>query len=90
LGDCLCGLDPDGKSFCFEDNVCSLESNCAVNHDCPSSQRCVVGSCCVVGKCVIERKDGVCGNANSVRALFRVRGEGETRRCEDGRNSGTC
>ncbi|OIW33490.1 hypothetical protein CONLIGDRAFT_696021 [Coniochaeta ligniaria NRRL 30616] len=90
LGDCLCGIDPDGKSFCFEDNVCSVETNCSVNKDCPASQRCVIGSCCQVGKCVVERKDGICGNANGPRAIFRVRGEGTGRRCEDGRNSGTC
>ncbi|KAB5558050.1 hypothetical protein GE09DRAFT_1221187 [Coniochaeta sp. 2T2.1] len=97
LGDCLCGTDADGKSFCFEDNVCSLETNCLLNADCPSAtQRCVIGSCCEVGKCVIERKDGVCGNVNSGRSIFRrgarrggEEGEGKEKRCVVGRNSGS-
>jgi len=70
--------------------VCSVEADCNLNKDCPSSQRCVVRSCCGRGKCVIVREDGVCGNVNSARALFRVRGEGGSKRCLDGRNSGTC
>ncbi|KAB5570677.1 hypothetical protein GE09DRAFT_716066 [Coniochaeta sp. 2T2.1] len=90
LGDCLCGIDADGKSFCFEDNFCSLETNCAANADCPSAtQRCVIGSCCEVGKCVIERKDGVCGNLNLGRSIFSVRGR-EGKRCVVGRNSESC
>ncbi|KAL0473497.1 hypothetical protein QR685DRAFT_569556 [Neurospora intermedia] len=54
LGDCLCGLDPDGQAFCSLDDWCQNEIGCDTNAECltPASGqtgegfRCLVGSCC--------------------------------------------
>ncbi|KAK3948244.1 hypothetical protein QBC32DRAFT_222399, partial [Pseudoneurospora amorphoporcata] len=58
LGDCLCGLDPDGQAFCSLDDWCQNEIGCDTNAECltPVPEggwqqtgegfRCLVGSCC--------------------------------------------
>ncbi|KAH7632297.1 hypothetical protein B0T09DRAFT_397939 [Sordaria sp. MPI-SDFR-AT-0083] len=54
LGDCLCGLDPDGQVFCSLDDWCQNEIGCDTNAECLTPEglqtgegfRCLVGSCC--------------------------------------------
>ncbi|KAK3940534.1 hypothetical protein QBC46DRAFT_341496 [Diplogelasinospora grovesii] len=76
LGSCLCGLDPSGNSFCFENNYCSAETDCTTNAGCNnatsgvSGYKCVMKSCCQVGKCVRVATDSTCQNTKSARFIF--------------------
>ncbi|KAK0645910.1 hypothetical protein B0T16DRAFT_149178 [Cercophora newfieldiana] len=69
LGNCACGIDSNGNSFCFQNNECRYEINCDPG-ECPPGYRCLVGSCCGVPKCVKEEPANTCMNTSGAKFLF--------------------
>jgi len=80
LGNCACGIDAGGQSFCFQNNDCGLEEPCTLNIDCPdSTYRCLVGSCCDGRKCVKVEPASTCQNRIAGRFIFAAgRRDGES------------
>jgi hypothetical protein len=72
LGNCACGKDSSGKSFCFQNDDCANETSCPQGTACPSGFACLVGSCCGVNKCVRVASGSNCQNASAARFMFRA------------------
>lgn len=72
LGNCACGKDSNGKSFCFQNDDCVNETSCPGGTGCPSGFQCLVGSCCGVNKCVRTASGSTCQNASAARSVFRA------------------
>ena len=45
LAQCVCDVDTEGKSFCWEDFFCAGAQACATSGDCPAGYKCVT-TCC--------------------------------------------
>jgi hypothetical protein len=45
LGQCLCDVDVNGDSFCWEDILCTNSPPCTTNTDCPPGWRCTTNCC---------------------------------------------
>ncbi|VBB86851.1 Putative protein of unknown function [Podospora comata] len=82
LGSCLCGIDSNGKSFCFLNDYCSAEKDCTKNSECDSGHKCVIGSCCTGGKCVKEMRDK-CINPQAPEIIFGLRAEMRKAKCSN-------
>ncbi|KAK1828428.1 hypothetical protein QBC39DRAFT_427824, partial [Podospora conica] len=72
LGNCACGKDTNGKSFCFQNDDCVNETSCPEGTGCPSGFACLVGSCCGVNKCVRKASGSTCQNSSLARLMFRA------------------
>jgi hypothetical protein len=55
---CYCGINAEGKNFCFTDNLCSAMVGCSSSASCGAGQACLVQSCCGGGVCINSCSSG--------------------------------
>ena len=48
LAQCVCDVDTEGKSFCWENFYCNAATDCATSADCPPGYKCVTTCCDIV------------------------------------------
>jgi len=66
---CLCGLDPDGGTYCFANFYCGDTPSCQSNFDCDSGYFCAAQTCCGQSYCA-PLTPGACRNPMHSRSIF--------------------